>query len=104
MSKHAIFTFYVLRFTFYISRITYHVSHKLHIQQESQPMLMSKRDRLVAATRGEETDRPLVALWRHFPVDDQDPEQLALSAVAFQSHYDWDFLKLTPSSSYVAEG
>lgn len=67
-------------------------------------MLMSKRDRLVAATQGEETDRPLVALWRHFPVDDQDPEQLALSAVAFQSHYDWDFLKLTPSSSYFVEG
>ena len=63
-------------------------------------MLMSKRDRLAAAIRGEETDRPLVALWRHFPTDDLDPEQLALSAVAFQTQYDWDFLKLTPSSSY----
>ena len=67
-------------------------------------MLMSKRDRLVAAIRGEEIDRPLVALWRHFPTDDLDSEQLALSAVAFQTHYDWDFLKLTPSSSYGVEG
>lgn len=67
-------------------------------------MLMTKRDRLAAAIRGEETDRPLVALWRHFPVDDQDPEQLALSAAAFQSQYDWDFIKLTPASSYGVEG
>jgi uroporphyrinogen decarboxylase len=67
-------------------------------------MLMSKRDRLAAAIRGEETDRPLVALWRHFPTDDQDPEQLALSAIAFQTQYDWDFIKLTPSSSYCVEG
>lgn len=67
-------------------------------------MLMSKRDRLAAAIRGEETDRPLVALWRHFPTDDQDAEQLALSSVAFQTQYDWDFVKLTPASSYSVEG
>jgi uroporphyrinogen decarboxylase len=67
-------------------------------------MLMSKRDRLAAAVRGEETDRPPVALWRHFPTDDQDVEQLALSAIAFQTQYDWDFIKLTPSSSYSVEG
>ena len=66
-------------------------------------MLMSKRDRLAATLRGEETDRPLVALWRHFPTDDKDPEQLALSAVAFQTQYDWDFVKLTPASSYSVE-
>jgi uroporphyrinogen decarboxylase len=65
--------------------------------------MMSKRDRLAAALRGEETDRPLVALWRHFPTDDLDPEQLALSAVAFQTEYDWDFIKLTPTSSYGVE-
>ena len=66
-------------------------------------MLMSKRDRLAAAIRGEETDRPLVALWRHFPTDDLDPEQLALSALAVQTQYDWDFVKLTPTSSYSVE-
>jgi len=64
---------------------------------------MSKHDRLAAAIRGEETDRPLVALWRHFPTDDLDPEQLALSALAFQTQYDWDFVKLTPTSSYSVE-
>jgi uroporphyrinogen decarboxylase len=44
-----------------------------------------------------------VALWRHFPTDDLDPEQLALSALAFQTQYDWDFVKLTPTSSYSVE-
>jgi uroporphyrinogen decarboxylase len=66
-------------------------------------MLMSKRERLAAAIRGETTDRPLVALWRHFPTDDLDAEQLALSVVAFQTQFDWDFLKLTPTSSYSVE-
>lgn len=63
-------------------------------------MSMSKRERIAAALRGEETDRPLVALWRHFPIDDQDPEQLAQSVVAFQAQHDWDFIKLTPASNY----
>ncbi len=66
-------------------------------------MPMSKRERLAATLRGEATDRPLVALWRHFPTDDLAPEQLALSAVAFQTQYDWDFIKLTPASSYSVE-
>jgi len=67
-------------------------------------MMMTKRDRLAAALRGKQTDRPLVALWRHFPTDDADATQLALSAVAFQTQYDWDFLKLTPASNYSVDG
>lgn len=63
-------------------------------------MSMSKRERLAAAIRGDATDRPLAALWRHFPVDDRDPLELARSAAAFQQAYDWDFVKLTPSSHY----
>jgi uroporphyrinogen decarboxylase len=64
---------------------------------------MTRRERLAAALRGEPVDRPPVALWRHFPVDDQDPEQLAQSVAAFQAHYDWDFVKFTPSSSFCVE-
>lgn len=66
-------------------------------------MPMTRRERLAAALRGEAVDRPPVALWRHFPVDDQDPEQLATSVAAFQTRYDWDFVKLTPSSSFCVE-
>jgi uroporphyrinogen decarboxylase len=61
---------------------------------------MSKRERLEATIRGEKTDRTPVALWRHFPGDDQDPGELAASTVAFQREYDFDFIKVTPASSF----
>ena len=61
---------------------------------------MSKEERLRAAIGGEEVDRPPVALWRHFPGDDQRPEDLAAATVAFQRRYDFDFVKVTPASSF----
>jgi uroporphyrinogen decarboxylase len=61
---------------------------------------MTKRERLQATILGEQTDRAPVALWRHFPVDDQDPTELAASTVAFQRQYDFDFIKVTPASSF----
>jgi uroporphyrinogen decarboxylase len=61
---------------------------------------MTKTARLRAAIAGEVTDRPPVALWRHFPVDDQDPQALAEAVVAFQRAYDFDLVKVTPASSY----
>lgn len=61
---------------------------------------MSKQERLIAAIRGEPVDRPPVALWRHFPGDDQRPEDLAAVTVAFQRRYDFDFVKVTPASSF----
>ncbi len=50
--------------------------------------------------QGERLDRPPVALWRHFPVDDQSPELLAKATLHFQSVYDFDLVKVTPSSSF----
>ena len=44
-----------------------------------------------------------VALWRHFPVDDQDPATLAGAHLDFQRTYDFDLLKVTPASSYMAK-
>jgi uroporphyrinogen decarboxylase len=61
---------------------------------------MTKRERLEATIRGEEADRTPVALWRHFPGDDQDPAELAASTLAFQRQYDFDFIKVTPASSF----
>jgi len=61
---------------------------------------MDKRERLQAAISGEEVDHPPVALWRHFPVDDQRPEDLAAATLEFQNLYDWDFVKVTPASSF----
>lgn len=45
-------------------------------------------------------DRPPVALWRHFPVDDQVAESLAIATINFQKTFDFDFIKVTPASSF----
>ena len=63
---------------------------------------MTKRERLEAAIHGEAPDRTPVALWRHFPGDDQIPEAMAASTVAFQRQYDFDLVKVTPASSFCA--
>jgi uroporphyrinogen decarboxylase len=42
-------------------------------------------------------------LWRHWPGDDQRPDDLAAVHVDFQERYDWDFVKVSPSSSFCVE-
>jgi uroporphyrinogen decarboxylase len=64
---------------------------------------MKKRDRLLSTMAGEPTDRPAVALWRHFPVDDSRTEALAASQFAFQRLYDFDVMKVSPTSSFSVE-
>lgn len=61
---------------------------------------MEKHERLQATIRGEATDRVPVALWRHWPGDDQRAEDLAEAHLAYQREFDWDFIKVTPSSSF----
>ena len=61
---------------------------------------MDKRERLQATLKGEAVDRVAVALWRHFPVDDQRPEDLAAATVEYQQLYDFDLVKVTPASSF----
>ena len=62
--------------------------------------MTSKRERLEAAIAKDVADRPPLALWRHFPVDDQMPEALAESTALYQERYDFDFVKVTPASSF----
>lgn len=66
--------------------------------------MMSKRARLEATFAGEAVDRPPVALWRHWPVDDQVGDQLARATLDFQNIYDFDFIKVTPSSNFCVAG
>jgi uroporphyrinogen decarboxylase len=54
----------------------------------------------MAAVAGNKVDRPPVALWRHFPGDDQRPEDLAAATVSFQQRWNWDLVKVTPASSF----
>lgn len=62
--------------------------------------MITHRARLEACLSNELLDRPPVALWRHFPVDDQTPQGLAASVLIFQRIFDFDLVKVTPSSSY----
>lgn len=60
----------------------------------------TKRERLEATIAGKQTDRPPVALWRHWPGDDQSARALAAAHVKWQQDYDWDFVKVSPASSF----
>ena len=58
------------------------------------------RERMERVISGEKPDRIPISFWRHFPVDDQTPEGLARAVIDFQKRYDFDFIKVTPSSSF----
>jgi len=62
---------------------------------------MEKRERIQLALAGETVDRPPVALWRHWPGDDQLAASFARAVVDYQRRYDWDFIKVTPFSAFM---
>jgi uroporphyrinogen decarboxylase len=61
---------------------------------------ITHRQRIENCLSGDLPDRTPTALWRHFPVDDQTPGGLAQAILEFQKLYDFDLVKVTPSSSY----
>ena len=61
---------------------------------------MHKRERLERAIAGDPVDRIPVALWRHWPGDDQRYADLARSIIDFQHDYNWDFVRVMPSSNF----
>src|ERR1041385_1687074 len=65
--------------------------------------MTTHKERIQACLSGEIIDRPPVALWRHFPVDDQNPKLLADATLHFQRTYDFDLVKVTPASSFCAK-
>jgi uroporphyrinogen decarboxylase len=64
---------------------------------------MTKRERVQAVLAGRPVDRLPVAFWRHWPIDDQDPEALARVTLEYQRRFEWDFLKVTPSHTYSVD-
>lgn len=60
----------------------------------------SHRTRLEDCLSGKPMTVPPVALWRHFPVDDQSPDRLAAAIMNYQSTFDFDLVKVTPASSF----
>ena len=61
---------------------------------------MNKQERLMATISGSEVDRVPVAAWSHQPVDDQSSDAFASATLAYQRDFDFDFVKVTPASSY----
>lgn len=61
---------------------------------------MTRRERLQATCAGQPVDRVAVALWRHFPGDDQRPADLAWATLSWQTQWAWDFIKVSPASSF----
>lgn len=64
---------------------------------------MTHRERLEKLIAGEKIDRMPVALWRHFPVDDQSADGLAAATINYQQSFDFDFVKISPSSSFCLQ-
>lgn len=61
---------------------------------------ITHRQRIERCLMDQPIDRTPIALWHHFPVDDQTPDGLAGAVLDFQRLYDFDLVKVTPSSSY----
>ena len=61
---------------------------------------LSHTEKMQLCLSGEILSRVPIAFWRHFPVDDQNPYTLAKSTINFQNTFDFDFIKVSPSSSF----
>jgi uroporphyrinogen decarboxylase len=61
---------------------------------------MNHLERIERCLSGEIPDKTPIALWRHFPVNDQSPTELAEAIINFQRDYDFDLVKVTPASSF----
>ena len=65
--------------------------------------MMNHRERIRAAIAGELVEPTPIALWRHFPQDDQSAQGLAQAVLGFQKRFNFDLVKVTPTSGYPAE-
>jgi uroporphyrinogen decarboxylase len=64
---------------------------------------MTRRERVMASLRGEQTDRIAGSMWRHYFDREQSAEGLAPAMLEHQRRFDWDFMKVNPRASYHAE-
>ncbi|MCC7325545.1 MAG: uroporphyrinogen decarboxylase [Burkholderiales bacterium] len=59
--------------------------------------------RVEAALNGTAVDHPPIALWRHFPEDDQHVDSLVRHTLAWQERWQFDLVKFMPSGTYGIE-
>jgi uroporphyrinogen decarboxylase len=65
---------------------------------------LTKRQRVLAALRGETVDRVPVSAWGHDFLREWTAEGLTEATLEAYRRYDWDFIKVNPRASYYAEG
>ncbi|MBP3039821.1 uroporphyrinogen-III decarboxylase [Bacillaceae bacterium Marseille-Q3522] len=63
----------------------------------------TKHDRFQALLSGERADRPIVSGWRHFIDKEHNENDLAKITISFTKQYDWDWVKINPRATYLAE-
>ena len=66
-------------------------------------MPMDPWQRVEAALKGEAVDHPPIALWRHFPEDDQHVDKLVAHTLDWQRRWAFDLVKFMPSGTYGVE-
>src|SRR5690625_4735578 len=60
-------------------------------------------DRVKAMVEGKEVDRPGVAFWKHFPLDDRDVEKMIQTTIDYQLQFESDFVKISHNGLYSIE-
>ena len=64
---------------------------------------MDHWQRVEATLNGTAVDHPPIALWRHFPEDDQHVDGLVRHTLAWQERWQFDLVKFMPSGTYGIE-
>ena len=65
--------------------------------------MTTARERVFATIRGDATDHPPFAVWRHFYPQEADPRALAETTVAFTKRHQLDLIKFNPRAHYHGE-
>lgn len=65
--------------------------------------MMKPYDRIKAMVEGKDVDRPGVAFWKHFPLDDRDVNKMIETTNNFQLQLESDFVKISHNGLYSIE-
>ena len=66
-------------------------------------MSMTKRERCMAAVKGEKPDKIPYSLWSHMPQFDHDADAITEKTYEFYKTYDVDFIKTMNNGMYSIE-
>src|SRR5712671_2874935 len=64
---------------------------------------MNRRDRVLAALRGQAVDRPPLSFWGHVYHRESSAEELVAHTLERWRRFEWDWVKLNPRKHYHVE-